>query len=78
MRTLFMLIETAPVQIGVIVMLVIVLASIGPLVLGAVLIHERQVGIVTTLECKSPSARSVWSSPTSPSRTGMRRRRVEG
>src|SRR5271169_4560585 len=46
MRTMVMLMELSPVQIGLGIFLVLVLLSIGPLVLGAVLIRERQVGIV--------------------------------
>jgi uncharacterized membrane protein YqiK len=46
MRTLFLFIEPAPAQVGLALMLVLALAAIGPLVLGAVLIRERQVGVV--------------------------------
>src|SRR5580765_8516224 len=46
MRTMLMLLELSPVQITVAIILLLGLASIGPLVLGWVLIRERQVGIV--------------------------------
>ena len=46
MRTMLMLLELSPVQITVAKILLLGLASIGPLVLGWVLIRERQVGIV--------------------------------
>jgi uncharacterized membrane protein YqiK len=41
-----MLIEWAPVEVAVAVLLLLLLASIGPVLLGMVLIRERQVGIV--------------------------------
>jgi uncharacterized membrane protein YqiK len=43
---MLMLLELSPVQITVAIILLLGLASIGPLVLGWVLIRERQVGIV--------------------------------
>lgn len=46
MKTLVLLGELAPLETGLAVILVLFLLSIGPLVLGAVLIRERQVGIV--------------------------------
>src|SRR6516162_6497223 len=46
MRTMLMLLEMGPVQISLAIILLLCLVSIGPLVLGAVLIRERQVGIV--------------------------------
>lgn len=46
MRTMFMSLELGPTLIGLAIILILCLLSIGPLVLGAVLIRERQVGIV--------------------------------
>src|SRR5258708_7096662 len=46
MRTLVMLIELVPIQIGLGIVMLLCLIPIIPLVLGAVLIRERQVGIV--------------------------------
>ena len=46
MRTMLMLLELSPVQFAVAIILLLCLLSIGPLVLGVVLIRERQVGIV--------------------------------
>src|SRR6516162_6863702 len=46
MRTMLMLLEMGPVQISLAIILLLCLLSIGPLVLGVVLIRERQVGIV--------------------------------
>src|SRR6516162_5376514 len=46
MRTMLMLLEMGPVQISLAIILLLCLVSIGPLVLGWVLIRERQVGIV--------------------------------
>jgi uncharacterized membrane protein YqiK len=43
---MMMLMELGPVQFGVTVLVLLGLASVGPLMLGAVLIRERQVGIV--------------------------------
>ena len=46
MKTMMMLMELGPIQIGLMAVVLLGLASIGPLILGAVLIRERQVGIV--------------------------------
>jgi uncharacterized membrane protein YqiK len=46
MKTLVLLIELAPVQIGLASLILVCLIPIIPLILGAVLIRERQVGIV--------------------------------
>jgi hypothetical protein len=46
MKTLVMLIELGPIQIGVAILLLLCLVPLIPLLLGAVLIRERQVGIV--------------------------------
>jgi len=46
MRMMVMFIEQAPVQTAVAVVLILSLLGVGPMVLGAVLIRERQVGLV--------------------------------
>src|SRR6185369_8215242 len=46
MKTLVMLIELVPIQIGLGILVLLCLVPIAPLFLGAVLIRERQVGIV--------------------------------
>src|ERR1700752_1049135 len=46
MKTMILLGEFSPVLLGVAVTAALCLLSLGPLVLGAVLIRERQVGIV--------------------------------
>src|SRR2546430_5936505 len=46
MNRLVMLGALSPVEIGVAVLIILFLFSIGPLVLGTVFIRERQVGIV--------------------------------
>jgi uncharacterized membrane protein YqiK len=46
MKTLFMFLDNAPAQVGLVAILVLTLLVIAPLVSGAVLIRERQVGIV--------------------------------
>ena len=46
MNTTLILMEIGTVEIGVTVLVLLALASVGPLLLGAVLIRERQVGIV--------------------------------
>jgi uncharacterized membrane protein YqiK len=46
MKTLVMLIELGPIQIGLGILVLLCLVPLAPLFLGAVLIRERQVGIV--------------------------------
>ena len=46
MKTMMLLMELGPIQIGLMAVVLLGLASFGPLILGAVLIRERQVGIV--------------------------------
>ena len=46
MNIILMTFEGSPIVWGLLVLLLLVLFSIGPLVLGAVLIRERQVGVV--------------------------------
>src|SRR5215831_20023648 len=55
MNTMLILMEIGTVEIGVTVLVLLALASVGPLKLGAVLIRERQVGIVV----KKFAARSL-------------------
>jgi len=46
MNRMVMLVSLSPLQIALAVLLILFLLSIGPLVLGAVFIRERQVGVV--------------------------------
>jgi uncharacterized membrane protein YqiK len=46
MKTLVLLAQLTPMQIGLTILVVSCLFAVGPLVLGAILIRERQVGIV--------------------------------